>query len=95
MPEPIISISGLRGIVGSELTPIVASNFAAAFCSQAPDGSIAIARDGRASGPMFADAISAAIVGHGRKCLDLSFANPSLLAPSKFPLATIPPLTTA
>jgi len=75
MPEPIISISGLRGIVGSELTPTVASNFAAAFCSQAPDGPIVIARDGRSSGPMFADAIAATISGHGRKCLDLGVAS--------------------
>lgn len=75
MPEPIISISGLRGIVGSELTPAVASNFAAAFCCQAPNGPIAVARDGRASGPMFADAIAAAIVGHGRECLDLGVAS--------------------
>ena len=75
MPEPIISISGLRGIVGSELNLIVASNFTAAFCSQAPDGPIAVARDGRISGAMFADAISATIVGHGRKCLDLGVAS--------------------
>ncbi len=75
MPEPIISISGLRGIVGVELTPIVASNFAAAFCTQSPKGPIALARDGRTSGPMFADAIAAAIVGHGRDCLDLGVAS--------------------
>jgi len=75
MPEPIISISGLRGIVGSELTPAVASNFAAAFCTQAPEGPIAVARDGRSSGPMFFDAIAAAIVGHGRICLDLGVAS--------------------
>ena len=75
MPEPIISISGLRGIVGSELTPTVASNFTAAFCTQAPDGPIAVARDGRSSGPMFFDAIAAAIVGHGRICFDLGVAS--------------------
>jgi len=75
MPEPIISISGLRGIVGSELTPAVASNFVAAFCTQAPAGPMAVARDGRSSGPMFFDAIAAAIVGHGRICLDLGVAS--------------------
>jgi len=75
MAEPIISISGLRGIVGSELTPIVACNFAAAFCTEAPPGPIAIARDGRISGPMIADAVAAAIVGHGRKCFDLGVAS--------------------
>ena len=75
MPEPIISISGLRGIVGSELTPIVASQFSAAFCTQAPPGPIAVARDGRVSGSMLADAIAATIVGHGRDCLDLGVAS--------------------
>ncbi len=75
MPEPIISISGLRGVVGSELTPIVASNYAAAFCTQAPEGPIVLARDGRTSGPMFADAIAATIAAHGRDCLDLGIAS--------------------
>ena len=75
MPEPIISISGLRGIVGSELSPTVASLFAAAFCTQAPPGPIAIARDGRLSGPMLADSIAATITGHGRDCLDLGVAS--------------------
>jgi len=75
MPEPIISISGLRGIVGSELSPTVASQFAAAFCTQAPPGPIAIARDGRLSGPMLADSIAATITGHGRDCLDLGVAS--------------------
>lgn len=75
MSEPIISISGLRGIVGSELTPLVASQFAAAFCTQAPNGPIVVARDGRVSGPMLADAIAATIVGHGRDCLDLGVAS--------------------
>lgn len=75
MPEPIISISGLRGIIGSELTAPVASLYAAAFCTQAPPGPIAIARDGRHSGPMLADSISSAIVGHGRNCLDLGVAS--------------------
>jgi phosphomannomutase len=75
MPEPIISISGLRGIIGSELTPIVACNYAASLCTQAPNGAIAIARDGRVSGPMLADVIAAAIVGSGRICLDLGVAS--------------------
>jgi phosphomannomutase len=75
MPEPIISISGLRGIVGGELTPVVACNFAAAFCTQAPPGPLAVARDGRVSGSMLADAIAAAILGHGRDCHDLGVAS--------------------
>ncbi len=79
MPEPIISISGLRGVVGSELTPVVAARYVAAFCCQLPAGPIAVSRDGRESGSMLIDAIAAAILGHGRNCLDLGVAStPSL-----------------
>jgi phosphomannomutase len=85
MPEPIISISGLRGIVGTELTPLIAAKFASAFCTQAPAGPIAIARDGRQSGPMLAGSIAAAICGHGRDCLDLDVAStPTLGAYVRF-----------
>ncbi|MCU0712812.1 MAG: phosphoglucosamine mutase [Pirellula sp.] len=75
MPEPIISISGLRGIVGSELTPETAIKYAAAFCQVAPAGPIVVSRDGRASGPMLLDAISATISASGRDCLDLDVAS--------------------
>lgn len=74
MAEPIISISGLRGIIGSELTPEIAMRYAAAYCSQAQAGPIALSRDGRTSGSMLADAIAASIVGCGRECLDLGVA---------------------
>ncbi|XZE45101.1 phosphoglucosamine mutase [Pirellulaceae bacterium SH467] len=75
MAEPIISISGLRGIIGSELTPAVASRFAAALCVTADPGPIILARDGRVSGPMLVDAIAATIVAHGRECIDLGIAS--------------------
>jgi phosphomannomutase len=75
VPEPIISISGLRGIIGTELTPIVAMRFAAAFCSELQPGSVLLSRDGRTSGPMLADAIAAAIAASGRDCLDLGVAS--------------------
>lgn len=75
MPEPIISISGLRGIVGSELTPETAVKYAASFCAVAPDGPIVVSRDGRASGPMLLDVIAATISASGRDCLDLDVAS--------------------
>lgn len=75
MAEPIISISGLRGIIGTELTPVVASRFAAALCVTAGPGPIILARDGRVSGPMLVDAIAATIVAHGRDCVDLGIAS--------------------
>jgi phosphomannomutase len=70
MDEPIISVSGLRGIVGQSLTPGVAKRYAAAFIAGLPAGPIVITRDGRTHGPLLADAICQAILSTGRDVLD-------------------------
>jgi phosphomannomutase len=72
--EPIISVSGLRGVVGESLTPEVAMRYAAAFAGELPAGPVVIGRDGRASGPMFAEAIGRALAGVGRHVLDAGVA---------------------
>ena len=46
----IISVSGLRGIVGESLTPEVARRYAAAFADTLPEGPVVVTRDGRANG---------------------------------------------
>ena len=75
----IISVSGLRGIVGKDLTPDVASRFVSAYASSLPEGPILIGRDGRESGPMLAKSISAALTACGRQCLDAGvIATPTL-----------------
>ncbi len=66
----IISVSGLRGVVGETLTPEVAQRYAAAFVAELPPGPIVLGRDGRASGPMLADAIAATLAAEGREVLD-------------------------
>jgi len=68
--EPIISVSGLRGIVGDTLTPEAAMRYAAAFAAVAPPGDILIGRDGRPSGSMIASAVQAALQAVGRSTLD-------------------------
>ena len=55
MSEPIISVSGLRGIVGDSLTPELALRFAVAFATGLSDGPIVLSRDGRTTGRMLAD----------------------------------------
>ena len=74
MGEPIISVSGLRGIVGETLTPEVAARYAAAFATLAPKGAIVVTRDGRASGVMLAGAILAALQAVGRDTIDAGVA---------------------
>ena len=79
MSEPIISVSGLRGIIGRELTPEVAIRYALAFCSQLGPGPVLLSRDGRTTGPMLCDAIASAIVASGRECRYLDVvATPTL-----------------
>jgi phosphomannomutase len=74
MTEPIISVSGLRGIVGDGLTPVLAIRYAAAFASRLTQGSIVLARDGRSTGRMLADAISAGLRAVGRNVIDADVA---------------------
>lgn len=70
MSEPIISVSGLRGIVGDSLTPEVALRYACAFASTLDEGPIVITRDGRATGAMLADAIQSGLLAIGRDTID-------------------------
>jgi phosphomannomutase len=65
--EPIISVSGLRGIVGESLDPLLAIRFTTAFAQLlAADGPIVVTRDGRTSGPMLAQAICSGLMSIGR-----------------------------
>jgi len=70
MSEPIISVSGLRGIVGQSLTPEVAVRYVAAYAATLPPGRLLIARDGRPSGAMLAGAVHAGLHAAGRETLD-------------------------
>ena len=72
--HPIISVSGLRGIVGETLTTKVAQQYVAAFASALPLGKVLVTRDGRASGPMIAEAVRTAIAATGRDALDAGVA---------------------
>lgn len=74
MSELIISVSGLRGIVGTALTPEVAVRYVSAFAALAPEGAIVITRDGRPSGKMLAEAIEAGLQGVGRDTIDAGVA---------------------
>jgi phosphomannomutase len=72
--EPIISVSGLRGIVGQTLTPEVAIRYACAFAAELPPGAVLITRDGRATGPMLAAAVKSGLAAVGRDVLDADVA---------------------
>jgi phosphomannomutase len=70
MQEPIISVSGLRGIIGESLDPILAIKYSTAYASLLEQpGPIVVARDGRATGTMLAQAICSGLSAMGRDVL--------------------------
>lgn len=74
--EPlIVSVSGLRGIVGESLTDDVAAAYACSFIETLPAGPVLIGRDGRESGPALKESINKAIVASGRDVLDCDVAS--------------------
>ncbi|MCA9144177.1 MAG: phosphoglucosamine mutase [Planctomycetaceae bacterium] len=74
MKEPIISVSGLRGIIGESLSPELAMRFACAFATDLGEGPIVVTRDGRHTGRMLADAIRAGLCAVGRDVIDADVA---------------------
>ncbi len=70
MTEPIITVSGLRGIVGETLTPEVAARYAIAFAAETQPGEILVGRDSRPSGFMLASAVHVGLQAVGRTTID-------------------------
>src|SRR5574341_611009 len=78
----MVSVAGVRGLVGTDLTPEVVARWAAAFGRWASDGrrpsgrragrpSIVVGRDSRTSGPMFVAAATAGLVSVGCDVIDV------------------------
>jgi phosphomannomutase len=70
----MISISGVRGVVGPGLNAEVACRMAAAFGTWATPGPIVVGRDSRLSGPMMRHAVIAGLVSTGHDVIDLGIA---------------------
>ena len=65
MATRILSISGLRGIVGDGLDPVYVSRFAAALGTIFCGGKVVVARDGRSTGPMIHQAVVSGLLATG------------------------------
>jgi len=72
--KPILSISGLRGIVGDGLDPVYVAQFAMALGTMANGGAIVVARDGRSSGPLLHHAVAAGLMAVGCRVIDAGIA---------------------
>ncbi|HEY2786587.1 MAG TPA: phosphoglucosamine mutase [Fimbriiglobus sp.] len=65
MSELIVSVSGIRGIVGDSLTPEAALRFGQALGTEFGGGTVLVSRDGRPSGRMLAHAAAAGLMATG------------------------------
>jgi phosphomannomutase len=69
----IVSVSGVRGIVGTSLTPEVVERYAKAFGNLMADSggqNVVVARDARVSGPEFAEIVKSALNSTGISVID-------------------------
>lgn len=71
MSKLMISVSGVRGIVGEGLTPEVVMNFAEAFGAFLGGGKVVVGRDSRVSGEMFKQAAIAGLMAVGCDIIDI------------------------
>lgn len=67
----MVSISGIRGIVGESLTPEVIVRYTAAYARYCGGGTIVIGRDGRVTGGMVSGLVSSTLLAMGCDVTDL------------------------
>ncbi len=80
----IISVSGVRGTVGSALDPSLLTRFAAAFGTLVEEQTVVVGRDTRTSGPMAHHAVLAGLIATGCKVIDVGICpTPTVLLMSK------------
>ena len=73
--QRILSISGLRGIVGDGLDPEYVTRFAAALGTMLNGGTVVFSRDGRSTGEMLRHAVLGGLLSTGCRVIDLGIAS--------------------
>ncbi len=75
MTQRILSISGLRGVIGDGLDPGYVSQFAMALGTLFEGGQVVLTRDGRSTGPMIKHAVVAGLLSCGCRVIDAGIAS--------------------
>lgn len=75
MPQRILSISGLRGVIGDGLDPSYLVEFSCALGTMFACGPVVLARDGRSTGLMVKHAVIAGLLASGCRVLDADVAS--------------------
>lgn len=75
MTQRILSISGLRGVIGDGLDPEYIVRFASALGTMYKGGTVVVSRDGRATGPFIKNAVMSALAATGCNVLDADISS--------------------
>jgi len=67
----MVSISGVRGEVGSTLSPQVVQNYVMAFAAYLKGGKVVLGRDSRVSGPFINDVVKGCLAASGCEVIDI------------------------
>ena len=70
----IVSVSGVRGVVGQSLTPRVVADFVACYGTPLAGQQVVVSRDGRASGEMLRHATLTGLMAVGCHVVDIGIA---------------------
>src|SRR5215208_1924229 len=73
-PHLIVSVSGIRGIVGQSLTPDAACRFGSALGTYLKGGRVVLSRDSRPSGRMLRSAVTAGLTAAGCSVEEIGIA---------------------
>lgn len=75
MPQRILSISGLRGVIGDGLEPGYLVDFASALGTMFDGGTVVLSRDGRGTGGMLKHSVLAGLIATGCRVVDADIAS--------------------
>ncbi|CAG1771910.1 partial Phosphoglucosamine mutase, partial [uncultured bacterium] len=71
MPTLMVSISGIRGLVGDGLDPQVLVRFTSAYAKFVKSGTVVLGRDSRISGEMVKHIVAGTLMSHGLDVIDI------------------------
>ena len=71
----MVSVSGIRGILGEGMNPEVAARYTGAFARLVGRGCVVVGRDSRPSGPLLASAVFSALRFAGFDTIDLGLSS--------------------
>ncbi|MBI4582172.1 MAG: phosphoglucosamine mutase, partial [Planctomycetes bacterium] len=71
----MMSVSGVRGVIGESMTPVLAAELGCAFGTYLAGGKVVVARDTRPSGPMVQRALVSGLLATGCEVVELNVAS--------------------